>query len=66
MRKIGDTKFEVLRQGYFILPSQRIVYDTQYVVVMPIIIAALMAFGIVRFVGMGTGNKGLYVNFAER
>ena len=28
---------------------------------MPIIIAALMAFGIVRFVGMGTGNKGLYI-----
>ena len=34
---------------------------TQYVVVMPIIIAALMAFGIVRFVGLGTGNKGLYI-----
>ncbi|MGB5631234.1 MAG: hypothetical protein WBM86_00465 [Waterburya sp.] len=34
---------------------------TQYVVIMPIIIAALMAFGIVRFVGMGTGNKGLYI-----
>jgi hypothetical protein len=34
---------------------------TNYVVIMPIIIAALMAFGIVRFVGMGTGNKGLYI-----
>ena len=34
---------------------------TQYVVIMPVIIAALMAFGIVRFVGMGTGNRGLYV-----
>ena len=34
---------------------------TQYVVVMPIIIAALLSFGIVRFVGMGTGNKGLYI-----
>ena len=34
---------------------------TQYVVIMPVIIAALMAFGIVRFVGMGTGNKGLYI-----
>ena len=34
---------------------------TQYVVIMPIIIAALMAFGIVRFIGMGTGNKGLYI-----
>lgn len=34
---------------------------TQYVVIMPVIIAALMAFGIVRFVGLGTGNKGLYI-----
>ncbi len=34
---------------------------TNYVVIMPIIIAALMAFGIVRFIGMGTGNKGLYI-----
>lgn len=34
---------------------------TQYVVVMPIIIAALFAFAVVRFVGMGTGNKGLYI-----
>ena len=34
---------------------------TQYVVIMPITIAALMAFGIVRFIGMGTGNKGLYI-----
>lgn len=34
---------------------------TQYVVIMPIIVAILMAFGIVRFVGMGTGNKSLYI-----
>lgn len=34
---------------------------TQYIVVMPIIIACLMAFGIVRFIGMGTGNKALYI-----
>jgi hypothetical protein len=34
---------------------------TQYVVVMPIIIAMLLAFGIVRFIGFGTGNRGLYV-----
>lgn len=27
---------------------------------MPIIVALLMSFGIIRFVGMGTGNKGLY------
>ena len=34
---------------------------TQYVVIMPVIVAALLAFGIVRFVGMGTGNRGLYI-----
>jgi hypothetical protein len=34
---------------------------TQYIVIMPIIIAALFAFAVVRFVGMGTGNKGLYI-----
>ena len=34
---------------------------TQYVVIMPVIVAALLAFGIVRFVGLGTGNKGLYI-----
>jgi hypothetical protein len=37
------------------------VEHSQYVVVMPIIIAALLAFGVMRFVGMGTGNKGLYI-----
>ena len=34
---------------------------TQYVVIMPIIIACLMAFGIVRFIGLGTGNQSLYI-----
>ena len=34
---------------------------TQYVVVMPIIIAAMLSFGVVRFVGLGTGNHGLYI-----
>ena len=34
---------------------------TQYVVIMPIIIAILMGFGIVRFVGLGTGNRSLYI-----
>ena len=34
---------------------------TQYVVIMPIILALLMSFGIVRFIGMGTGNKSLYI-----
>ncbi len=34
---------------------------TQYIVIMPVIIAALFSFAVVRFVGMGTGNKGLYI-----
>ena len=34
---------------------------TQYVVIMPILIACLMAFGMVRFIGMGTRNKILYI-----
>ncbi|NEQ49549.1 MAG: hypothetical protein F6K11_05365 [Leptolyngbya sp. SIO3F4] len=34
---------------------------TQYVVIMPIVIACLMAFGVVRFIGMGTRNKSLYI-----
>jgi hypothetical protein len=34
---------------------------TQYIVVMPIIIAMLFSFAVVRFIGMGTGNKGLYI-----
>ncbi|VEP13122.1 conserved hypothetical protein [Hyella patelloides LEGE 07179] len=34
---------------------------TQYVVIMPILIALLMSFGIIRFIGMGTGNKSLYI-----
>jgi hypothetical protein len=33
---------------------------TQYVVIMPVIIAMLFSFAVVRFIGMGTGNKGLY------
>lgn len=41
--------------------KQEKVEHTQYIVIMPIIIACLMAFGIVRFIGMGTGNKGLYI-----
>lgn len=33
----------------------------QYVTVMPIVIAALFAFAVVRFVGLGTGNQALYI-----
>jgi hypothetical protein len=52
---------KVIRNEALGLNKQGKPEHTQYVVVMPIIIAALMAFGIVRFVGMGTGNKGLYI-----
>ncbi len=34
---------------------------TNYVVIMPIITDALMAFGIVRFIEIGTGKKRLYI-----
>ena len=34
---------------------------TQYVTVMPIVIAALFAFAVIRFVGLGTNNKGMYI-----
>jgi hypothetical protein len=34
---------------------------TNYVVIMPVIIAMLFSFAIVRFVGLGTGNQGLYI-----
>lgn len=37
------------------------VEHTQYVVIMPVIVAALFAFAVVRFIGMGTGNQGLYI-----
>lgn len=34
---------------------------TQYIVIMPILIAALFSFAVVRFVGLGTNDKGLYI-----
>ncbi|MBW4536438.1 MAG: hypothetical protein KME09_21110 [Pleurocapsa minor HA4230-MV1] len=34
---------------------------TNYVVIMPVIIAMLFSFAVVRFIGMGTENKGLYI-----
>jgi hypothetical protein len=34
---------------------------TQYVVIMPIIVAALLAFGVIRFIGFGTNNRGMYI-----
>lgn len=40
---------------------QDAVEHTQYVVIMPVVIALLFSFAVVRFVGLGTGNKGLYI-----
>lgn len=51
---------KVVRQRRLGIQHQRPEH-TQYIVIMPIIIAALMAFGIVRFIGMGTQNKSLYI-----
>lgn len=43
------------------LGIQQDVQHTQYVVIMPVLVAALFAFAVVRFIGMGTGNKSLYI-----
>lgn len=37
------------------------VEHTQGIVIMPILVAALFSFAVVRFVGLGTNNKGLYI-----
>jgi len=34
---------------------------TQYVVMMPVLVAALFAFALIRFVGLGTNNKAMYI-----
>jgi hypothetical protein len=52
---------KVIRHEKLGLNKQAKPEHTQYVVVMPIIIAALFSFAVVRFVGLGTGNKGLYI-----
>jgi len=41
--------------------KQEKVEHTQYIVIMPILIAMLFVFAVVRFVGMGTRNKSLYI-----
>ena len=51
---------KVIRKHALNLKQGKIEHS-QYIVIMPIIIACLMAFGIVRFIGMGTRNKGLYI-----
>ena len=52
---------KVIRNEKLGLNKQAKPEHTQYVVVMPIIIAALFSFAVVRFIGMGTGNRSLYI-----
>jgi hypothetical protein len=52
---------KVIRNEKLGLNKQAKPEHTQYVVVMPVIIAMLFSFAVVRFIGMGTGNKGLYI-----
>lgn len=51
---------KVVRQERLGIRHQRPEH-TQYITIMPILAACLMAFGIVRFIGMGTKNKSLYI-----
>ena len=51
---------KVVRQERLGIRHQRPEH-TQYITIMPILVACLMAFGIVRFIGMGTQNKSLYI-----
>jgi hypothetical protein len=41
--------------------KQEAVEHTNYVVIMPVIVTALLAFGVIRFIGLGTNNKGMYI-----
>ena len=52
---------KVIRNERLGLNKQASPQHSQYVVIMPILIAMLMAFGVVRFIGMGTRNRSLYV-----
>jgi hypothetical protein len=51
---------KVVRQEKLGIRQDR-VQHTQYVVMMPVIVAALFSFAVVRFVGMGTDNRSLYI-----
>jgi hypothetical protein len=52
---------KIIRNEALGLNKQAKPEHSQYVVIMPIIIAALFAFAVVRFIGMGTNNKGMYI-----
>lgn len=52
---------KVIRQEQLGLNKGAKPEHAQYLVVMPILIASLFSFAVLRFVGMGTGNKSLYI-----
>lgn len=51
---------QVVRQERLVIRHQRPEH-TQYIVIMPILIACLMSFGVIRFIGMVTRNKSLHI-----
>lgn len=52
---------KVIRREKLGLNPDRIVEHQQYLDISPLVMAALAMLAIVRFIGMGTGNKSLYI-----
>ncbi len=52
---------KVVRQERLDIRHQRPEHTQYITTIMPILVACLMAFGIVRFIGMGICNKSLYI-----
>ncbi|MGL6338519.1 MAG: hypothetical protein ACRC80_05180, partial [Waterburya sp.] len=55
----GEDTLLILPEAKRLTTSIR--YWLEDMVIMPVIIAMLFSFAVVRFIGMGTGNKGLYI-----
>lgn len=51
---------KVVRREKLGMPNQTPEH-TQYIVIMPVVIVLLFSFAILQFIGMGTGNKALYL-----
>jgi hypothetical protein len=51
---------KAIRREKLGLPQEQVEH-TQYVVIMLVIIAALFSLAVVRVIGMGAGNKALYI-----
>ena len=52
---------KVIRREKLGMNPDRIVEHAQYLDISPLVMAALAMLAIVRFIGMGTGNKSLYI-----